>query len=287
MPALYAETLGNPKDPCIFLIMGLGCQLIHWPDDFCHALVKQGFYIVRFDNRDIGLSYKTQQSVSAKKLLFKMVRFQFGLKNTGACYTLEAMADDCINLLDHLNISTCHVIGASMGGMIAQILAAKYPHRVNKLGLLFTSNNQAFLPPPHFKQLQALLKRSKSNKPQDIIDQSVKLYQIIGSTGYINDSYNRKIAQLAYDRSYTPMGVLQQFLAILCTGSLLNWDKQIKQQTLVVHGQRDRLLPPKHGKAVAKAIQGAKFELIEEMGHDISPHFIHHLSGLFGHHFKS
>lgn len=287
MSALYAETLGNPQDPCIFLIMGLGCQLIHWSDDFCHALVKQGFYVVRFDNRDIGLSNKTQQSVSAKNLLFKMVRFQIGLKNTGAHYTLEDMAQDCVDLLNHLNISRCHVIGASMGGMIAQILAAKYPQRVNKLGLLFTSNNQAFLPPPHFKQLYALLKRSKSNKPQDIIEQSVKLYQIIGSTGYINESYNRKIAQLAYQRSYTPMGVLQQFLAILCTGSLLNWDKQIKQQTLVVHGQRDRLLPPKHGKAVAKAIQGAKFELIEGMGHDISPHFIPHLSGLFGHHFKS
>lgn len=284
---LHAELKGNPEHPCILLIMGLGGQLIHWSEQFCQALIDQGFCVLRFDNRDIGLSTKTDIPASSKKLLLKMIRFQIGLHNTGASYTLENMADDCINVLDQFSIAQCNVIGASMGGMIAQILAAKYPNRVNKLGLLFTSNNQAFLPPPHFKQLYALLKRSKSNKPDDIIEQSVKLYQIIGSTGYINESDNRKIATIAYQRSYTPMGVLQQFLAILCTGSLLNWDRQIKQKTLVVHGQRDRLLPPKHGKAVAKAIQGAKFELIEGMGHDISPHFIPHLSGLFGHHFKS
>lgn len=284
---LHAEVGGNPNNPCLLLVMGLGGQMIHWSEKFCLAMIDQGFYVVRFDNRDIGLSTKTRTKVQSKSILPKMIRFQVGLKNSGAAYTLEDMADDCALLIDHLQIKKCHVIGASMGGMIAQILAAKYPEKIERLGLLFTSNNRPFLPPPRFKQLSALLKRSKSDKPEHIIEQNVKVYQIIGSPNYINLQDTRKIAQIAYDRSYTPMGVLQQFLAILCTGSLLHWDKQIKQQTLVVHGNCDRLLPPSHGKAVAKAIQDAKFELITGMGHDISPHFIPRLSGLFGHHFKT
>jgi pimeloyl-ACP methyl ester carboxylesterase len=155
------------------------------------------------------------------------------------------------------------------------------------LGLLFTSNNQALLPPPFPKQLFSLISRPASNDEDGIIQHSLKLFQTIGSPGYVNQIEAMQAVRKLYQRSYYPAGVLQQFLAILCTGSLLKLDKQIQHDTLVIHGSKDRLLPPSHGRAVAKAISGARFELIDGMGHDIPPHFIPSLSGLFADHFKS
>ncbi|MFT4020119.1 MAG: alpha/beta hydrolase, partial [Acinetobacter sp.] len=274
--------------PCIVLIMGLGGQMILWPEAFCQSLIEQGYYVVRFDNRDIGLSSKLPPSgLQKKKLLLMMARFSIGLTNQGAPYTLEDMADDVALMLEQLNIKKCHVIGASMGGMIAQIFTAKYPDTVEKLGLLFTSNNQPFLPPPGLKQLKMLLVERPAQKEEDMIKHNIQLYRLIGSPRYTRFEDVKQVAQRAYNRSYSPMGVLQQFLAILCTGSIQHWDKQIHHPTLVVHGACDKLLPPKHGRAVSRAIQGSKFELIAEMGHDIPPHFIPQLSGLFAQHFKS
>lgn len=278
---------GNPEHPCILLIMGLGAQMILWPESFCQSLIEQGFCVIRFDNRDIGLSSKIHTStISAKHLLLLMARFAVGLKNHGAPYELEDMADDVALLIDRLDIQPCYVIGASMGGMIAQILAAKYPQKVKKLGLLFTSNNRPFLPMPGLRQLKMMLSKRPTHEDA-IIQQSVQLYKLIGSPKFTQLEEVRQLARRAYKRSYAPMGVLQQLLAILCSGSLSQWDKQIKQSTLVVHGSCDRLLPPKHGQSVARAIQGAKFELIVGMGHDIPPYFIPQLSGLFAYHFKS
>lgn len=283
---LHVEVGGSPEHPCILLIMGLGGQLILWPDFFCKSLIDQGFYVIRFDNRDIGLSSKISDSPRhTKHLLNMMARFSVGLKNQGAAYTLEDMADDVALLLDQLEIANCHLIGASMGGMIAQIVAAKYPEKVNKLGLLFTSNNQPLLPAPGIKQLKMMLSK-RPLQEDEIIRQNVLLYQAIGSPNYVNVEEVRLFARKAYLRSYHPNGVLQQLLAILCTGSLKHWNQQIQQETLVIHGECDRLLPPKHGRVVAKAIKSAKFELIAGMGHDIPPHFIPQLSGLFAHHFK-
>lgn len=284
---LHVEVGGNPSHPTVLLIMGLGAQLLFWPDFFCKSLIDQGFYVVRFDNRDIGLSSKIHYQGKHLNTLKLMGRFSLGLGNQGAPYTLYDMAEDVAMLMDELAISHANVIGASMGGMIAQIFAAKYPEKVEKLGLLFTSNNQAFLPPPFPKQLFSLIGRPKSSDENSIIDHNLKLYQIIGSPGYVNQIEAIQTAKKLYQRNYYPTGVLQQFLAILCTGSLVKVDHQISQPTLVVHGSKDRLLPPKHGKAVAKAISNAKFELIQGMGHDIPAHFIPQLSGLFANHFRT
>ena len=284
---LHVEIGGKETDPVILLIMGLGAQLLFWPDFFCKSLIDQGYRIVRFDNRDIGLSSKIKHQGPRLNTVKLMGRFALGLENQGAPYSLYDMADDVALMLDQLNIAHAHVIGASMGGMIAQILAAKYPNKVTKLGLLFTSNNQPLLPPPFPKQLFSLIGRPASNDEDGIIDHSLKVFKIIGSPGYLNQVEAAQTARKLYRRSYYPAGVLQQFLAILCTGSLLKLDKSIQQPTLVLHGSKDRLLPPGHGKAVAKAIPGAKFELIDGMGHDILPHFIPYLSGLFADHFKS
>lgn len=284
---LHVEVGGKTEDPPILLIMGLGAQMLYWPDFFCKSLIDQGYRVIRYDNRDIGLSSKIRHKGPRLNTYKMMGRFSLGLQNQGAPYNLFDMADDAALLLERLGIEKTEVIGASMGGMIAQILAAKYADRVNNLGLLFTSNNQPFLPPPFPKQLFSLLERPKSQDENGIVDHSLKLFKVIGSPGYVNQLEAMQTARKLYQRSYYPAGVLQQFLAILCTGSLLQLDKQIQQPTLVVHGSQDRLLPPGHGKAVAKAIPGAKFELIKGMGHDIPPHFIPHLSELFAHHFKS
>ena len=284
---LHVEIGGKSTDPTILLIMGLGGQVLFWPDFFCKSLIDQGFRVIRFDNRDIGLSSKIQHNGPRLNTFKMMGRFTLGLKNQGAPYTLYDMAEDCALLIDQLQLGKVHLIGASMGGMIAQILASQYPEKVQSLILLFTSNIQPFLPIPRPKQLFSIIGKPESNDENGIINHTLKVFQTIGSPGLVNPLETLQVAKKLYQRSYYPMGVLQQFLAILCTGSLLQLDKKITQPTLVVHGACDRLLPPGHGKAVAKAIPGAKFELISGMGHDIPPHFIPYLSGLFAKHFKS
>ena len=284
---LHVEMGGNPEHPTILLIMGLGAQMLFWPDFFCKSLIDQGYQVIRFDNRDIGLSSKVRHKGPRLNTMKMMGRFAFGLQNQGAPYNLFDMADDAALLIERLGLEKINIIGASMGGMIAQILAAKYPEKIEKIGLLFTSNNQPLLPPPFPKQLFSLIGKPESHDEEGIINHSLKVFKTIGSPGYLNQVEAMQTARKLYQRSYHPAGVLQQFLAILCTGSLLKLDKQIQKPTLVVHGSHDRLLPPSHGKAVAKAIDGAKFELIQGMGHDIPPHFIPQLSGLFAHHFKS
>ena len=284
---LHVEAGGNPDHPAVLLIMGLGAQMLYWPDFFCKSLIDQGYRVIRFDNRDIGLSSKIRNSGPRLNTFKLMGRFALGLENQGAPYDLYDMADDVALLIDRMGLDKVHILGASMGGMIAQIVAARFPDKVEKLSLLFTSNIQPLLPPPFPKQLFSLIEKPKSRDEDGIIDHSLRVFNIIGSPGYINQLEALQTARKLYKRSYYPAGVLQQFLAILCTGSLLQLDKQIQHKTIVVHGARDRLLPPSHGKAVAKAISGAKFELIDGMGHDIPPHFIPYLSGLFADHFKT
>ena len=285
---LHVEMGGNPEHPTILLIMGLGAQMLFWPDFFCKSLIDQGFRVIRFDNRDIGLSSKVRNKERQRLNTMKLMsRFMVGLGNEGAPYTLYDMADDVAMLIDQLGIEKTYILGASMGGMISQIVAAKYPEKVEKVGLLFTSNNQPFLPPPFPKQLFSLLGKPEAHDEDAIVNHSLKVFHIIGSPGYVNQVEAIQTIRKLYRRSFYPAGVLQQFLAILCTGSLLPLNRNITQPTLVVHGSSDRLLPPSHGKAVAKAISGAKFELIQGMGHDIPAHFIPQLSGLFAHHFRS
>ena len=284
---LHVEVGGNPEHPTLLLIMGLGAQMLYWPDFFCKSLIDQGYRIIRYDNRDIGLSSKIRNKGPRLNTLKVMGRFALGLDNQGSPYNLYDMANDAALLIERLGLDKVHVIGASMGGMIAQILAAQHPDKVQKLGLMFTSNNQPVLPPPFPKQLFSLIGKPESSDEEGIVNHSLKVFKIIGSPGYVNHLEAIQTARKLYQRSYYPAGVLQQFLAILCTGSLLKLDQQIDHKTLVVHGSKDRLLPPSHGKAVAKAISGAKFELIDGMGHDIPPHFIPYLSGLFADHFKS
>jgi pimeloyl-ACP methyl ester carboxylesterase len=249
--------------------MGLGAQLLLWRKGFCEKLVDQGLRVIRYDNRDVGLSTKLTGRRTGAKLLPRMVRSFLGMQSP-AVYTLEDMADDATALLDHLGIDGAHIVGGSMGGMIAQIFAARFPERTKTLGILFSSNNQAFLPPPGYQQLRALLQRPADTTQEAIIANAIRVAGIIGSPGYPTPQERlRADAIEGYERAYYPAGIARHFAAVLGSGSLLHYDRQINAPTLVIHGKADRLMRPLGGRAIAHAIKGARLVLIDGMAHDL------------------
>ena len=267
---LYYEDMGDFDDPPVLLIMGLGAQMVLWRTDFCEKLVRQGLRVIRYDNRDIGLSTKTERRSSRQPLVTRLVRSWLGLPSQAA-YTLEDMADDAAALLDHLDIKNAHIVGASMGGMIAQVFAARFTERTRSLGIIFASNNHAFLPPPAPRALLALIKGPPPDSPRDVIlDNAVRVARIIGSPRYpMPEELVRADAAESYDRNYYPWGVARQFSAILGTGSLLHYDRGIVAPTVVIHGRADKLMRPSGGRSIARTIRGARLVLIEGMGHDL------------------
>ncbi|MDA2895157.1 alpha/beta hydrolase [Mycolicibacterium sp. BiH015] len=266
---IYYEDMGDPGDPAVVLIMGLGAQMVFWRTEFCEKLVDQGLRVIRFDNRDVGLSSKLAGAHSGAPLLPRMARSFVGLASPAA-YTLEDMSDDVAALLDHLGIDTAHVVGASMGGMIAQVFAARHCRRVKTLGVIFSSNNQAVLPPPGPAQLLAILQKPKGTSRDAIIDNAVRVSKIIGSPGYpAAEDRLRAEAIEGYDRSYYPAGVGRQFAAILGSGSLRGYDREITAPTVVIHGKADKLMRPSGGRAIARAIANARLVLFEGMGHEL------------------
>lgn len=279
---LCVEAGGDPKNPPILLIMGLGSQMIFWPDSFIQRLWQAGFFVIRFDNRDIGLSSKIQiEGLPHVNQVQMMLRVQAGLSNKRqpVAYNLSDMAEDTIQLIKKLNFKKINLLGASMGGMIAQILAARYPNYIDKIVLLFTTNNQGLLPPPKPKQFFTLIKRPESHSERDMVRHGVWFMKTVGSPGHVDVKQVREIASLRYHRNFHPLGIMQQLNAILASGSLKRFDRQIKAPTLIIHGSKDGLVPASHGKALAKSIKNAKFYLIDGMGHDIpdyyQPYIVH------------
>ncbi|HXA90308.1 MAG TPA: alpha/beta hydrolase [Mycobacterium sp.] len=269
---LYYEDMGDIDDPPVLLIMGLGAQLLLWRTGFCEKLVGQGLRVIRYDNRDVGLSSKTEHRSSGQPLMARLARSWLGLRSN-AGYTLEDMADDAAALLDHLDIKHAHIVGASMGGMIAQIFAARFAERTKSLGVIFSSNNSAFLPPPAPRALLALLKGPPPGSPREvIIDNAVRVTDIIGSPRYRKpEDQVRAEAAEGYDRNYYPQGVARHFAAVLGSGSLARYDRRIVAPTVVIHGRADKLMRPFGGRRVARAIDGARLVLFDGMGHDLPP----------------
>lgn len=267
---LYYEDMGDLDHPPVLLIMGLGAQMLLWRTDFCARLVAKGLRVIRYDNRDVGLSTKTERHRPGQPLATRLVRSWLGLPSQAA-YTLEDMAADAAALLDHLDVKHAHVVGASMGGMIAQIFAARFAQRTKTLAVIFSSNNHRFLPPPAPRALLALLTGPPPDSPRDIIvDNAVRVSKIIGSPAYpIPEDQVRAEAAESYDRNFHPWGIAQQFSAILGSGSLLRYDRRIVAPTVVIHGRADKLMRPFGGRAVARAINGARLVLIDGMGHDL------------------
>jgi pimeloyl-ACP methyl ester carboxylesterase len=266
---IYYEDMGDANDPAVLLVMGLGAQLLLWRMGFCERLVNQGLRVIRYDNRDVGLSSKVEGRHTGAPLLPRMVRSYLG-RPSEAVYTLEHMADDAAALLDHLRIEKAHVVGGSMGGMIAQIFAARYQHRTKTLGVIFSSNNQPLLPPPGPKQLRAVTTRPTDTSREGIIANAVRVSRIIGSPGYpAPEERIMADAVEGYERAYYPAGVARHFSAIMGTGSLLGYDKQITAPTVVIHGSADKLMRPSGGRAIARAIRRSRLVLFDGMGHDL------------------
>ena len=202
---LHYEDLGNTDDPAVLLIMGLGAQLVLWHEEFCQKLLDRGYRVIRFDNRDVGLSSKLHGQRHDGALVPRLLRSFLGLSSPSV-YRLEDMADDAAALLDHLGVERAHVVGASMGGMIAQIFAARNPQRTGGLGIIFSSNNTPLLPPPAPKALLSLIKGPPPNSPREVIvENSIRVSRIIGSPGYPkSDERLRADAIEAYERAYYP-----------------------------------------------------------------------------------
>ena len=267
---IHYEDMGNPNDPPVLLIMGLGAQLLLWRKGFCDRLVNQGYRVIRYDNRDVGLSSKLHGRRAGGALIPALARSFFGLPSPSV-YTLDHMADDAAALLDQLGIGRAHIVGASMGGMIAQIFAARYPERTAGLGIIFSSNNSALLPPPAPKALLALIKGPSPDSPRDVIvENSVRVSKIIGSPGYpTSEEKLRADAIEGYERSHYPQGIARHFGAVLGSGSLKRYDRRITAPTVVIHGRADKLMRPAGGRAIAAAIPNARLVLFDGMAHDL------------------
>jgi pimeloyl-ACP methyl ester carboxylesterase len=260
---LCYETFGDPGDPAVLLIMGLGTQMIAWPDDFCAALVERGYHVIRYDNRDVGRSthFDDVPPPSLWELLLRRPR--------NIAYTLDDMADDGAGLLDHLNIEAAHVVGASMGGMIAQTLAARHPERVSSLVSIMSSTGSRWSGQPAIRVFPYFLRRPKAGK-EAFVERIVRVFRLVGSRGFERDEQAlREMAALSFDRSDDAAGTGRQLAAILASGNRAAGLRRIKAPTLVIHGTVDRLVRPSGGRATARAIPGARLMMIEGMGHDL------------------
>ncbi len=257
------RTWATSTDPAVLLIMGLGAQLLVWRTGFCEKLVHRGLRVIRYDNRDVGLSDKTEPPGSAEPLVPRLLRFWLGLPGP-APYGLEDMADDAAALLDHLGIERAHIVGASMGGMIAQVFAARFAERTRSLAVIFSSNNRRFLPPPAPRALLAILKGPPPSSPREVIvDNAVRVTGIIGSPRYRStEDQVRAEAAEGYDRSYYPWGVARHFSAVLGSGSLVHYNRRTVAPTVVIHGRADKLMRPSGARAIARAINRRSASLI-------------------------
>jgi pimeloyl-ACP methyl ester carboxylesterase len=266
---LVYEDWGELSAPPLLLIMGLGAQMVLWPDDFCQSLVERGFRVIRFDNRDSGLSGRVKKPFDTP--MWKLLaRAQLGLRSA-APYTLVDMADDVAQLMAHLDIASAHIVGASMGGMIAQVFAARYPERVRALTILFSSTNQPLLPPPAFGVFRKLVSTPPPGASADtIFSRQRELFRAIGSAAHpMPEAELDALIRLQIARGADFKATARQFAAILATGDLRPYCEKISTPTVVIHGLADKLVRPAGGKAIARAIAGATLHLVPGMAHDL------------------
>jgi pimeloyl-ACP methyl ester carboxylesterase len=256
------ESFGDPSDPPVLLVMGLGMQMLGWDEEFCETLAARDLRVIRFDNRDVGLSTKSsgQPNVIAA-----------AMGRTGsASYTIPDMAADATGLLDHLGIESAHVVGASMGGMIAQTLAFRHPERVASLTSIMSGpggRDPRFI--PRLSVIGMLLAKPPTER-EAYAEHVARMFERIGSTGFQHDPVAlRRRALIGYDRCFYPIGTARQLVAIMASGSRGKDLPSITAPTTVIHGLADKLMPSAAGRAVAKAIPGARLELFEGMGHDL------------------
>jgi pimeloyl-ACP methyl ester carboxylesterase len=258
---LCYETFGDPADPPLLLVMGLGMQMVGWHPDFCAELAQRGFHVVRFDNRDTGRStHFPGPTVKVGQLLTR--RFPAGQ------YHLGDMAGDTAGLLSALELSPAHVVGASMGGMIAQTLAARHPGQVRSLVSIMSTTGSRFRGQPAAALYRPLLTPAPAGR-EEFLDHIERLFTMIGSPGRADLEDLREVGAISYDRDRDPSATPRQLAAILSSGNRTRELRGIRAPTLVIHGAADRLVRPSGGHATARAIPGSRLVRIEGMGHDL------------------
>ena len=274
------ESHGDPHDPCVLLVMGLGMQLLAWPDAFVDGIVEQGFHVLRFDNRDAGLSSKMAQA-GRPSLPWAYLKSKLGLR-VKSSYTLDDMADDALGLLSALGIAQAHVIGASMGGMIAQLMAVRAPERVLSLVSIMSSSSRRGLPGPTRAARHALMRRPKPGASQaELVAHMVATVRVLGSPAYpVAEKLLQQRVATAMARASCPDGVARQMVAIAASGERTALLPAIACPALVIHGAADPLIPVACGIDTAALIPGARLEVIEGMGHDLPPQLIERLLAL-------
>ena len=261
---LEYDTFGDPSDPPLLLVMGLGFQLIHWDPELCRRLADRGFYVIRYDNRDVGLSTKIRGGPKPNPMA------AFAGFTGSASYTLWDMADDAATLQDRLEIPAAHVVGISMGGMIAQSLAIKHPERVLSLASMMSTTGNRRVGLPRMRALALLLKKAPQER-EAYLDFAIGVQKVIGSRKYLDEERTRAIAGAAFDRCHYPIGMLRQLVAISASGDRTEQLQRVDAPTVVIHGSDDPLVPARAGHATARAIPGARMVEIADMAHDLPP----------------
>jgi len=260
---LCFESFGSDADPALLLIMGLGTQMVAWPEDFCRQLAEHGFRVIRFDNRDVG------RSTHLRELLPPTTRQLLLRDKRAARYSLADMAADAVGLLDELGIERAHVVGASMGGMIAQTMAARHPERVLSLASIMSNTGHRWKGKPGLRVYPIFVRRPAQDRERAIAS-AIDVCRRIGSTGFPFDEETlRRSAELSFDRGHNPAGGARQLAAIIAAGDRTAELRRISAPTVVIHGTNDPMIRLSGGRATAAAIAGAELVTIEGLGHDL------------------
>lgn len=257
---LAYNSFGDSTDPALLLVMGLGTQMIAWSDEMCERLTQIGFFVVRYDNRDVGLSTHFN---SPAPTLARMV------SGRGNIYTVADMARDGLGLLDSLGIGQAHVMGASMGGFIAQTMALIAPTRVSTLSLIMTSTGSRRVGRPTPRVVARMARRPAASSREEAMREAVASYRVIGSPGITDLDQVAELAGRAFDRSHDPAGTQRQLAAIMAQPNRTSDLREITVPTLVMHGLRDPLVSATGGIALARAIKGSRFVGLQGYGHDL------------------
>lgn len=283
---IHYEDHGDPAAPPMLLIMGFGAQLTLWPDEFVDALVGHGFRVIRYDNRDIGLSHKFD-GVRAPGIIKMTILSKLGI-TPRVPYTLSDMALDGVGLLDALGIDKAHIVGASMGGMIAQHVAARHGHRAHSLTSIFSTTGNPGLPAAQKDALKVLVTRPASMEEEALVDHGVLLAQTIGSPAYPADEQQlRERVRVTVRRSVYPEGPTRHLSAIVADGDRRAMLKDVTVPTLVLHGEADPLVRVEGGRDTAAHIPGAKLKTYSGWGHDLPAELIPSLAQDIADHAKA
>lgn len=257
------DTFGDESDPTMLMVMGLGTQMLWWRDDFCAALADRGFHVIRYDNRDVGRSTRMHHVPSPTP--WQLLRRTPGK----AGYTLSDMAADGLALLDHVGVEAAHVVGASMGGMIAQIMAASHRERVLSLVSIMSNTGSWRAGQPALRMYPRLMRKVPAER-DSYVEHSLRNFHEVASPGFEYDAEDhRRLLGVAFDRAHGPAGVARQLAAIVASGDRTELLSTIHAPALVIHGTADRLIAPSGGRATAAAIPGSQLMMIEGMGHDL------------------